>query len=183
MPEDTIPGARVRATTKHGELSVDEIAEMQPGGARLMDELAHRYWVLYYAAKGGNWDLARYMERESEKLLAILGTARPKYAADLDVFVKENLGPLDAAIRARDWPAFEAAYRAQYGDVLGERPVRVVTLRTAVSGLRPTPAPRAPAAPPGATLAAAAALLVRSVRDQRAATASKATPHPAAVRP
>ena len=111
MPEDTIPGARVRATTKHGELSVDEIAEMQPGGARLMDELAHRYWVLYYAAKGGNWDLARYMERESEKLLAILGTARPKYAADLDVFVKENLGPLDAAIRARDWPAFEAAYR------------------------------------------------------------------------
>jgi len=111
MPEESIPGSRVRAATKHGDLTVDEIGEMQPGGARLMDELAQRYWVLYYAAKGGNWDLARYMERESEKLLAILSKARPKYAADLAAFVKESLGPVAAAIEARDWEAFEAAYR------------------------------------------------------------------------
>jgi N-methylhydantoinase A len=39
--------------------------------------------------------------------------------------------------------------------VLGDRPVRVVTLRTAVLGVRPTPAPRPPAAPAGATLEAA----------------------------
>ena len=36
VPEDTIPGSRVRATTKHGPLTVDEIAEMQPGMSRLM---------------------------------------------------------------------------------------------------------------------------------------------------
>lgn len=111
MPDEIIPGSRVRAATKHGDLTVDDIGEMQPGGARLMDELAHRYWVLYYAAKGGNWDLARYMERESEKLLVILGKARPKYGADLAVFVNESMGPLAAAIEARDWEAFEAAYR------------------------------------------------------------------------
>lgn len=111
MPDDAIPGSRVTATTKHGPLTLDEIGEMLPGGARLMDELAHRFWVLYYAAKAGNWDLARYMERESEKALAILGKVRPKYAADLESFVKEDLRRLGAAIEARDWAAFEAAYK------------------------------------------------------------------------
>ncbi len=111
MPEDPIPGSRVRATTKHGSLTVDELADLQPGMARLMDELAHRYWVLYYAAKGGNWDLARYMARESEKLLANMAKVRPKYAADLEAFREQGLMPVSAAIEAKDWPALDAAYR------------------------------------------------------------------------
>lgn len=111
MPEEAVPGSRVRGATKHGNLTVDEIAEIQPGAARLMDELAHRYWVLFYAAQGGNWELAAYMEKESEKLLRILAKVRPKYAADLEAFVQENLGPVAAAIAARDRKSFEAAYR------------------------------------------------------------------------
>ncbi len=111
MPEDAIPGSRVRATTKHGTLSVDDLADVQPGMARLMDELSHRYWVLYYAAEAGNWELARYMERESEKLLGIMGKVRPTYAADLAAFVAERMAPLAAAIEARDFAAFDAAAR------------------------------------------------------------------------
>lgn len=111
MSEDVIPGSRVRAATKHGPLTVDEIGEALPGGARLMDEIAQRYWVLYYAAKAGNWELARYMEKESEKILGMLAKVRPKYALDLEVFIRENLGPLVSAIEARDWLGFEAAYR------------------------------------------------------------------------
>ena len=111
VPEEPIPGLRVLATTKHGSLTVDEIAEMQPGMSRLMDELSHRFWVLYYAAKAGNWDAARYMERESEKLLTIMGRARPKYAADLDAFAKGELARIAAAIAGKDWAAFEDAYR------------------------------------------------------------------------
>src|SRR5207237_147313 len=76
MDEPPMPGSRVRATTKHGTLTVDEIAAMQPGMARLMDELSRRYWVLYYAAKAGNWELAAYMERESEKSLQTASAAR-----------------------------------------------------------------------------------------------------------
>ncbi len=112
VPEQPIPGSRVRAATKHGTLTVDEIGEMMPGGARLMDELAHRYWVLYYAAKGGNWDLARYMEKEAEKVLAVLAKARPKYAADLATFAEEQLGPVAAAIEEKDWAMFDAAYQS-----------------------------------------------------------------------
>ncbi len=116
MPEETIPGSRVRSTTKHGDLTADEIGEMQPGGARLMAEFGQRYWVLYYAAREGRWELAAYMERESEKLLAILGKVRPKYAADLDHFVKTDLAAVAAAIESGDWAAFESAYRRGVSD-------------------------------------------------------------------
>ena len=111
MPEEPIPGSRVRATTPQGSITVDEIAAMQPGGARIMDEVAHRVWVLYYAAKAGNWDLARYMVKESEKALGFLAKTRPKYAQDLEAFIREDFGPVLQAIAAKEWEAFERAFR------------------------------------------------------------------------
>ncbi len=111
MEETPISGGRVRATTKHGTLTVDEIAAMQPGMARLMDELSRRYWTLYYAAKAGNWELARYMEKESEKVLKTASVARPKYEDDIATFTNECLGSIVAAIESEDWAAFDAAYR------------------------------------------------------------------------
>jgi hypothetical protein len=111
MDDAAIPGSRVRATTKHGTLTVDEIAAMQPGMARVMDELSRRYWVLYYAAKAGNWELADYMERESEKLLKTASLARPKYREDIASFVRDRLGPIARAIQSKDWDSFDAAYR------------------------------------------------------------------------
>jgi len=111
-----IPGSHVSATTKHGTLTVDEIAAMQPGMARLMDELSRRYWVLYYAAKAGNWELAAYMERESEKILQTASLSRPKYRDDIASFVRERLGPIARAIDAKDWRAFDAAYHRGIDD-------------------------------------------------------------------
>jgi len=111
MADVPIPGARVRATTKHGTLSVDDLAGIQPGMARLMDELSRRYWALYYAAKAGNWPMARYMENESVKLLEAAALVRPKYADDLASFTRDVFAAVGTAIDARDWPAFEAAYR------------------------------------------------------------------------
>ena len=111
MSEETIPGSRVRADTKHGPLTVDQIGEALPGGARLMDEMGRRYWVLYYAARAGNWRLAQYMERESEKILGTLGQVRPRYATDLAAFIRDHLGPIARAIDTEDWSAFDAAYR------------------------------------------------------------------------
>lgn len=111
MDDAPIPGSRVRGTTKDGTLTVDEIAAMQPGMARLMDELSRRYWVLYYAARAGNWDLARYMEKESEKILKTASLARPKYRNDIAAFVRDRLGAIAAAVDAKNWAQFEAAYR------------------------------------------------------------------------
>src|SRR5216117_4145372 len=111
MDDVVVPGARVRATTKHGALTVDQIAAMQPGMARLMDELSRRYWTLFYAAKAKNWELASYMVKESEKVLKTAAVARPKYADDIGVFVRETFGSILKAIESKDWSAFEKAYR------------------------------------------------------------------------
>lgn len=109
--EEKVPGERVVAKARHGELTVDEIADLLPGGAALMDALARRYWVMWYAARGGNWDLARYEWRESVKILHAMAKVRPKYAADLAEFEKEKFGPVGKALDAGDFPAFERAYR------------------------------------------------------------------------
>src|SRR5256712_4407036 len=58
--KEKIPGDRVVGKTRHTELSVDEIAELQHGLSDLMDVLARRFWVMAYAARGGDWGLARY---------------------------------------------------------------------------------------------------------------------------
>src|SRR5437867_7450127 len=102
--DEAIPGSRMRAATKHGTLTVDELAAMQPGMARLMDELSRRYWVLFYAAKAGNWELAAYEEKEFEKILKGAAVARPKYRDDIATFVRLRLAPLVKAIEAKDWP-------------------------------------------------------------------------------
>ena len=109
--EGPISGARVRATTKHGALTVDEIAAMQPGMARLMDELSRRYWTLFYAAKARNWALAGYMAKEAQKILKTASVARPKYAEDIAAFVRDTFGSITAAIESKDWSTFEKAYR------------------------------------------------------------------------
>ncbi len=130
MDEAPIPGVRVRATTKHGTLTVDEIAAMQPGMARLMDELSRRYWTLYYAAKAGNWELARYMEQEAGKILKTAALARPKYREDLEAFQRVRLDRIAKAIEERDWRAFDVEYRRgiedsdQYHDKYNKRFIR-----------------------------------------------------------
>src|SRR3989442_3704713 len=111
MDEAPISGARVRATTKHGALSVDQIAAMQPGMARLMDELSRRYWTLFYAAKARNWELANYMVKESEKILRTAAVARPKYADDIAAFGHVTFESITSAIESQDWGGFAKAYR------------------------------------------------------------------------
>src|SRR3989442_2207469 len=111
MDEGPIPGSRVRATTKHGALTVDEIAAMQPGMARLMDELSRRYWTLFYAAKARNWARANYMAKEAQKILKTASVARPKYSDDIAAFVRDTFGSIPSAIESKDWSAFGKAYR------------------------------------------------------------------------
>ena len=41
-------------------LSMDDLALIQPGLARLMPDIGQRYWKLYYAAKAGNWVMAKF---------------------------------------------------------------------------------------------------------------------------
>jgi len=99
------------AHTSHTEMTLDQLGGIQPGLARLMAEVSDRYWILYYAAKGGNWKLAALQSSELEKALRIGEITRPKYTAHMEAFIKGPLTAMNRAIEERDWDAFETVYK------------------------------------------------------------------------
>ena len=115
------------------DMSIDELASMQPGMDRLMAEVGPRAHRLYYAANAGNWRLADYFFRSMVKQLRLCATSRPKYDADMTAYLEDDCIPVRDAIRARDLAAFEAAYdvmiaRANhYHEVFGKPYIKWVT--------------------------------------------------------
>ncbi len=100
----------IKGKTPHGEISIDQIAGIQPGMAKIMRAVSDRYHRSYYAAKGGNWKLAAYQLSQLRGEFRTAKVTRPKFAADLDAFDAECLVPILKAIQAKDWNAFEAAF-------------------------------------------------------------------------
>jgi hypothetical protein len=101
----------IRGTSKHGDLTIDQLVELQPGLGRLMPEISRRYWILFYAAQGGNWPLAGYQWRQLRHLFNTGSVTRPKRAKELQAFLAGAMKDLETAIEARDWSQFEKAYR------------------------------------------------------------------------
>ncbi len=87
------------------------LAEIQPGLGTVMIEYATRYTTAYYAAKGGNWDLAAYQIKEALEIQEVGETTRPARAEALKAFEKNYLGPLDEAIKAKDFKKFDKAFK------------------------------------------------------------------------
>ena len=92
-------------------LSIDDLAVLQPGLARLMPEVGQRYWKLYYAAKAGNWVLADFQLGEIKVLMEIGMVTRPKYTEDLEAFISEDLDALEDGIKTKDWEKLDVAFR------------------------------------------------------------------------
>src|SRR2546425_5105407 len=102
---------KIIVKTKHGELTLEQLAEVQPGLARLMKEIGDRFHVLYYAAKSGNWKLAEHEQKVTISILKTGATLRPKYHQDITSFIQSHLHPLAESIKARDWDTFERCYK------------------------------------------------------------------------
>jgi N-methylhydantoinase A len=118
-------------------------------------------------------DLHRLFQQhvaEGENLLKEEGIAITQvtalFQADMvyDGQIHEVRTPLPSATlsRAELVHAFETSYQAQYGDTLGNRPMKVNTLRTTVIGVRPS-VPLKPAVAPATTSLAAAQQGMRPV--------------------
>ena len=91
-------------------LELEELTALQPGLARLMPEIGARYWKCYYAADAGNWPMARWQLSEMRKLMRLCTVTRPKYSADLEEWMHDELEPLREAIEAEDLPRFKRTY-------------------------------------------------------------------------
>jgi superoxide dismutase len=88
------------------------LAGIQPGLGSVMIEYSDRFTNTYYAAKGGNWDLAAYQLKEALEIQEVGEATRPNRAGALKGFETAFVGNLDAAIKAKDFGKFDAAFKA-----------------------------------------------------------------------
>jgi hypothetical protein len=94
------------------ELTLDELAAIQPGMARLMVEIADRMWKCFHAGVARNRPLARYQLSEATKILKTSIVVRPKYFDAMQRFIAEEMAALRAVIEAEEWERFEEVYAA-----------------------------------------------------------------------
>ncbi len=80
------------------------------GASELMLQMGDRYKNLYWAARLGQWDFARYQAKEIEELIEKLIRAEPKRERSARKFLAQTYPRLPEAIRTRDWQTFAAAF-------------------------------------------------------------------------
>jgi hypothetical protein len=100
------------ANGKQKDLTIDELAIIQPGLARIMPEVGARTWKLYYAAKAGNWENAIWQWKETRGLFELAGFVRPKHEDALNEYMEKDWSKLEAPLKARDFAAFEQVFHA-----------------------------------------------------------------------
>jgi hypothetical protein len=91
-------------------LELEALTALQPGLARLMPEIGVRMWKAYHAGRAQNWELATWQLKEMRKLFRLGNVTRPKYEANVEAFIDEDLAPLFSACEAADLAAFEHAF-------------------------------------------------------------------------
>lgn len=89
------------------EEKFNTLANIQPGLGTVMTEYGHRFSNAYYAAKGGNFDLAVYMIDEMKEIQEVGETTRPKRAPLLKTFEESYLNKLEAAAKAKSWAQYQ----------------------------------------------------------------------------
>ena len=93
-------------------MTLDDMATIQPGLARIMPEIGARTWKLFYAAKEQNWPMAKFQYKEIRGLMELGAFMRPKHEEALNQFLEENWKPIETAIEKKDFAAFEAAFHS-----------------------------------------------------------------------
>jgi len=90
-------------------LELEQLTQLQPGFARLMPEIATRFWKCAHAGRARNWTLARWQLKEMTKLFRLGSVTRPKYADDVDEYLHDDIAPIMAAIDDGNSDRFEQA--------------------------------------------------------------------------
>ena len=103
-------GKEVIATKHNKDLTLAQLAEIQPGLGSIMIEFGHRFYVAYYAAKAGNWELASYQIDELVEAQEVAEATRPKYTEALKKFEHGEIADLKKVIKTKDWKLFAVQY-------------------------------------------------------------------------
>jgi hypothetical protein len=107
-----VPAHEHVVDTGKGEFTLAELGPLLPGMAEIMPLVGSRIWKCYYAGQARNRPLARFQLNEAVNLLEKGALLRPRYAANVTVFVEQEMAAVRKAIEAEDWEGFEAAFEA-----------------------------------------------------------------------
>lgn len=105
------------ATLGHAEVNdmqkqIDAVKEAIPKFAVPMREVGDRFHDMYYAAKGGNWGLAAYMSKYMNAAMNPAKLTKPAEYPDWVNFYSKTFDPVNKAIMAQDFKAFDKEYKA-----------------------------------------------------------------------
>ena len=92
------------------QAQIDAIKNVLPKFAIPMREVGDRFQNMYFAAKGGNWGLAAYMSKYMDKAMGPAALTKPDEYPVWRAFYDETFAPVNKAINAQDFKAFDAAY-------------------------------------------------------------------------
>lgn len=100
----------VSATDADTQAQLDAIKAAIPKFAVPMREVGDRYQNMYFAAKGGNWALAAYMSKYMNAAMNPAKLTKPKEYPEWKSFYDKDFVPVEKAIQAKDWKAFDTAF-------------------------------------------------------------------------
>lgn len=97
---------------KDAQKQIDELKSVIPKFAIPMREVGDRYQNMYFAAKGGNWALAAYMAKYMNGAMTPASLTKPDEYKTWKGFYENTFAPVNKAIMAKDFKAFDTAYNA-----------------------------------------------------------------------
>lgn len=95
---------------------LDELKSGLPKFAVPMREVGDRFANMYYAAEGGNWGLAAYMSSYMDKAMNPAKVTKPDEYPVWASFYSTEFEPVNQAIDAKDFAAFDQAYTQAISD-------------------------------------------------------------------
>jgi hypothetical protein len=91
---------------------LNDVIGALPKFAIPMREVGDRFQNMYFAAKDGNWGLAFYMSKYMNGAMNPAKVTKPQEYEMWKSFYTETFAPVNKAIVARDFKAFEKEYTA-----------------------------------------------------------------------
>lgn len=91
------------------EMTLDQLAQQRPGLDVVMQQMAERVRVMYFAGNAGNWQVCAYAYRNLVGQIKKAAFAQPKYAPAFEEFIEQACGPIGWAIRDQNGVAFAEA--------------------------------------------------------------------------
>ncbi len=89
-----------------------DVVDVLPKFAIPMREVGDRFQNMYFAAKSGNWGLAFYMSKYMNGAMNPAKVTKPNEYPLWSSFYNEKFAPVNKAILAKDFAAFEKEYTA-----------------------------------------------------------------------